>query len=346
MTPLTIEKVRELVRSRGPCITIFLPAFRPGAQTLHSTVTLIRNFLQEAGRKVDTPVLEPLRAMAANPKTDEGCHWARVIFRSPDVFETFLLREPAASQSHIGDRFHIVPLLRELELPVEFYVLKISRKDATLFRAQFSVQPLSLPATVPATVADFQELARRDHDLENRSSVGPSAVVGAGRRVRFGTASDEEKQVAYVADYYRAVDRALKELKGPLILEGVEEDTSLYHEVAAHAKLMDGSIRDGAPEQEKIEQGYAILRAAAAERSAKFLAEASERLAPARFTTQKEAIATGAAEGRVGRLFLSPGVDEETMNAAAVETIAHGGEAFCVPSAKITNGAMAAALRY
>ena len=351
MIPLEIEKIRELVRSPGPCVTIFLPAYHPGEQTLHSTARLLRNLVQDAAHQLETShlarrdadaLLQPLRAMADDPRTDEGCHWPRALLRSPTVLETIFLRQPAVAKSLTGERFDILPLLGELNLPKEFYLLKISRKHAALFRAQFSLEALPLPANLPENADDFLNIQKPDHDRENRSSSGP----GANRRIRFGSGEERETEPDYVA-YYRALDGAMHESarKAPIILCGVDEEIALFRDVSSEANLLVGAMGDGEPGQETMERGYALLRAAALERVAKSLNEAKERSAPSRFTVNPEIIADAAAEGRVARLFVRSGVADHALNIAAVETIRHGGEAFMAPAEKMESS-MAAVLRY
>ncbi len=332
-------------------MTIFLPAYRPGEQTLHSTARLLRNFVQDAARQLETShlakrdadaLLQPLRAMADDPRTDEGCHWPRALLRSSAAFETVFLRQPVAAKSLTGERFHVLALLGELNLPAEYYLLKISRKHAALFRAQFSLEALPLPANLPDNADDFLNIQKPDHDRENRSSAGPSA----NRRIRFGTGAERETEPDYAA-YYRALDSALHELtrKAPIILAGVDQETALFRELSSEASLLAGAIGDGEPGQETIERGYALLRAAALERVTKSLNEAKERSAPSRFSVNPEIILDAAAEGRVARLFVRSGVEEHALNVAAAETIRHGGEALLAPAEKMESS-MAAALRY
>ena len=346
MTPLQIENLRDFLRAPGPCVTIFLPAYRPGEQTLHSTATLLRNFTQEAARRLETSregrFLEPLRAMASDPRTDEGCHWARALLLAPGIFETIFLREGALPKLYTGDRFHVLPLLDELSLPPEFYILKISRKHAGFFRVQFSIEALPIPGNLPDNVNGFLNLDKPDHDRENRSSAGPAA----SRRIRFGTGSERGTESESGA-YYRAVDRAMAEVnpKRPLFLAGVEEETALYRSVASSANPLAGTIRDSAPDQETIDEAYATLRKAALDRAMKSLEDARDRLAPARFSTELGTITSAAREGRVLRLFVRSGVDEERINATLLETLIHGGEAVSVPAEKIETP-LAAALRY
>jgi len=350
MKTLSIDTIRELIRLSGPCITIFLPSYRPGGQTLRHPSTLLRTFIQQAERELPglnldlkqiNDLLKPLHAMVADTATDHGSHWPRAILLSPGTFETFYLREAVVPRCVTGTSFYLPPLLSELSLPDVFYALKISLKQAALFRAQFSLEPLAIPGKVSGELAGFLELNEPDHALEIRSTVGHFA----GPRVRFSTATDRETFQSHLADYYRAIDHALRELSPkPVILVGVAEDTSLYRQVTSDPNLADGTIEEHAPDQEILERGYAILRAEAAERAAQLMAE-KERMGPSRFTVDQQIVVERAEQGRIESLFLRVGADDETSNLAAVETIRHGGKIFALPAATMNTPA-AAELRY
>ncbi len=346
VTPLEIGKLREIARCSGPCVTIFLPAYRPGDQTLHSAARLLRNFVQEASRALGVPpdgdLLQPLSAMARDAGTDQGCHWPRALFRCPQCFETVFLREAAPAKCFAGGRIHILPVLGELHLPPEFYLLRVSRKRAGFFRVRFSLEPLPMPGHLPDNVDAFLNLDKPDHDRENRSPAGPAA----NRRIRFGTGAPRETDPESAA-YYRALDRAIQELhpKAPLILAGVQEEVAVYREVSSHPELVAGAIGENSSDEEVVGRGYAMLREAAIERGVRELAEAFHRLAPARLLTEPKAASAAAAEGRVARLFVRAGAGDELINAAAVETIARSGDVQLLPRERMEHP-IVAALRY
>ena len=350
---MRVERVRELIRLPGPCITIFLPAYRPGEETVHRPSALLRTFVQEARRELTQvhsdsreagDLLEPLRAMAEDPATDEGRHWPRVVFRSPSGMESYDLREPLTPRCTAGARFQILPLLGELNLPAMFYVLKISHKGAALFRAQFTLERLAIPSGVAGGLADFLELDAPDRDLENRSSAGPTA----GDHVRFGTGNERETRQAHISDYYRALDRAMREVRpvAPLILAGVDEDTALYRDVTADPDLVEGTIRDNAPDREILKSGYEILRARLMDGAARLLVDTKNHTAPSRFTADVPAIVAAAEQGRVARLFLRAGIEDETANLAATETIRRDGQTLVLPPERMAEAAILAELRY
>jgi len=377
---LELEKIHDLIRSSGPCITLLVPPYRPGEQSkpiagmVRTNLQVARHQLEErniAGNITDL-LLEPLEELARDPDFLAGSHWSRVIFRSRDVLRQFTLTDAVKPGLFVGGYFEVRPILAELDLPAEFYVLKISKKSVDLHRsAALNEEPLKLPAGVPQTLEEALEFERPDHDLENRSVAGAS--TGSMPGVRFGTGSGRETQSAYLADFYKAVDRGVRELLGlrnaPLVLAGVDEDTALYRAHNRYANLLARSVSGNQAgsllENGTLQKAYEIVRADRAERAVNALLDAKERVAPARFTTGLSGILRAAVEGRVARLYIDQAArmfglfegarrsgrwnwgEEDLLNIAAVETLLEGGSAYSLPTGRIPDGApIAAILRY
>ena len=372
------ERVQDLLRSNGPRITILLPPYRPG-EPGKSMAGQLKTYLQDlphelAARRIPEPaaldLLKPLQEQTEEEEFSRGSRFGRAIFRSRDVFRQFELFGPVQAQCVVGRYFQIRPILSDLHDPREFYLLKLSKKGVELNRcANLRTEIVQLPRGVPQTLEEALAFKPPDHDLENRSAAGAS--TGAMRGIRFGTGSGRETQHAYLADFYKIVDRGIFELlhdgNAPLILCGVDEDTAAYRMIHTYPNLLSQSI-SGSPgglraEQELLQQAYSIVRADHVERTAASLVEWRERLAPARFTTDLEAILGAAAEGRVEKLYISDSAqrvgvganasdarwneEEDLFNMAAVETILHGGVAFGLPANRMPHGAaVAALLRY
>ncbi len=376
---LQLEKIHELVRSPGPCVTLLLPPYRPGEQAKPISA-LIKSNIQEVARQlaernipetVTRELTDPLEQLAGDPDLSGGFHWGRAIFRSPDMLCQFALTEFVKPAVHVGGCFDIRPILPELHLPAEFYLLKLSKKGVQIFRCSgLHAEALRLPAGVPETLDEALAFKQPDHDLENRASAGSS--VGAMPGVRFGTGSGRETQQTYLADFYKAVDRGVRELLGPvsdapLVLAGVDEDTVLYRIINRYPNLLARRIH-GTPAAAPLEilrEAYGIVRADCVERAARALMDSKERVAPTRFVTGLSAILRAAVEGRVARLYIDQAArmfgvfesirrgdrwnsgEEDLLNIAAVETILQGGLAFALPTGRIPDGAPAAAiLRY
>ena len=380
VTPLRLDNVHELVSSAGPCVTLLLPAYRPGEQA-RSMAAIIKTGLQEAGRQlrvrhipesVIVDLLAPLEQLTQEEEFLAGTHCGVAIFRSPQVLRQFELIGPVNQSLTVGACFQIRPLLGELHLPPEFYVLKLSKKRIALLRcAHLRAVRVVLPNSIPETLDDFLELKAPDHDLMNRSPSGPS--TGQMRGVSFGTGSGRETQHTHLADFYKAVDRGVNEFlrmhRAPLVLAGVEEDAATYRNINTYAQLLDewvpGSPNEAIPEEKLVKQASAIVQADCTNRAAAELADSKERVSPARFSTNVANILSAAVEGRIHRLYLDANArrtgvfegvrrggrwnwgEEDLLNTAAVETILQRGLVFALPSSKMPDGVAAAAiLRY
>lgn len=376
LEPLRLEYVPGLLRSPGPCLTLRMPPYRPGAQS-ESTAVLLSTYIQNAeqglrDRKIPdfviTALLDPLRELGKDSELSGGSHWGRVIFRSPEVFRQFGLIEPAGSALTIGDCFELRPILAQLHLPPIFYFLKLSKERVGLLRcSDLRVEAVELPRGVPTTLEELLSSEPPDHNLENRSSAGSS--VGAMRGVLFGTGSGRETQHAHLRDFYKAVDWGLHKLlpdgKAPVALVGVDEHASMYHAVSSYPNLLGQSIH-GTPESfqevDLVRRGVAIIRAAGMARAARELVEGRERLTPSRFSLDMDTILPAAIEGRVDRLYIGEsasregvvesaiegkyqiGGNEDLLNRGVIETIRRGGQAFAVSDDAIPDGAAAAAI--
>jgi hypothetical protein len=377
-----LENIQELVKASGPCVTVLLPSYRPGAQA-KSMAAILKTNLQEAARQLAlrkiseaaiTDLLDPLAQLTQEEEFLAGSRWGRAIFRSGGILRQLTLIGPVNQALTIGACFNLRPILAELHLPAEFYLLELSKRRVDLFRCNhLQAERVELPSGIPETLDEALAFKPPDHDLENRSSAGAS--VGAMRGVRFGTGSGRETQHAYLSDFYKAVDRGVRERlnssNAPLVLAGVHEDTAIYQMINTYPILLSRSI-SGSPsgstpakENEVVEQAYWIVRSDSAEKAATRLAELKERVSPARFSIHLEAILHPAAEGRVDSIYIDESAqrvgpfadarhgggsswgEEDLLNRAAVETIVHSGLAFALPNSGMPDGAaVAAVFRY
>lgn len=379
---LSLENVQEMVRQPGPCLSLFLPSYRPGGQA-KSMAALIKTHLQEAARRLAlmkipeatvTDLLEPLENLTQEEQLLAGSHWGRAIYRSPSVFRQFEFVGPVNAALTIGGCFHLRPILAELYLPAQFYLLKLSKKGVELLRcARLKAEPVELPKGVQETLVAALALEPPDHDLENRYAVGGS--TGSMRGVRFGTGSGRETQHTYLADYYKMVDRGIRELLNgsgaPLVLAGVDEDTAIYRMANTYPNLLAAGVSGSfsgsmsIKENDLLQQAYWIVRSDSTEKAAARLSESRERLSPARFSVHLDAILHSAVEGRVDRIYIDESAqrvgvfndakradrsnwgEEELLNLAAVETILHAGQAFTLPNGRMPDeAAVAAVFRY
>jgi Bacterial archaeo-eukaryotic release factor family 3 len=374
------DGIVKLAAAQGPCITILLPPYRPGEQN-KPMAALLRTYCQEAERQLAArkiveseavDLLKPLMRLTEDPQFAGGSHSGCVIFRSAEIFANLDGIAPVQPGLTVGACFYLRPVLADLHVPAEFYLLRLSQKDVELLRCVGArAEPVQLPKGVPRTLDEALAFRPPDHDLENYSTAGNSA--GSMRGVQFGTGLGREKAHGHVADFFKAVDRGVHELlrggRAPLVLAGVDEDAIIYRSVSEYAHLLKESIQGSAntplSEDEVVRRAYTIVRADSTERASAGLMEFKERMAPPRFSTEQDAILRWAVEGRVGWLYINQdaqvfGVfdgirragrvnwgEEDLLNAAAVETMRQRGLVFTLPDSKMPdNAAVAAVLRH
>lgn len=380
-TLLSQDVIPELIHAEGPCLTLLLPPHRPGEPSETSAVLLKVEIQQAAKDLSNRGIAEPLIATLLVPFHElsqetsslTGSGLDRAIFRSQGVFRQVALPVTAspARPCTVGECFWIRPILPSLALPEHTYVLEITKKAVTLLACSLTrVLLIELPKGTPKMLDEALGFKAPDHDLINRSASGPS--TGAMHGVQFGTGSEREAQHAHLHDFYRLVDRGVIELlhssQPPLILAGVEEDVAIYRSLSNCPNLLEQGIH-GSPGAELtpervLRKVHDITLFDFQRRTALEMSESNERLAPARFSTELEAILQAAAEGRVSDLYLDEygqrmgnfagkrfgghanWHDEDLLNVAAVETLRRGGAVYSLPSHLMDGAVAAAAFRY
>ncbi len=197
----------------------------------------------------------------------------------------------------------------------------------------------------------------------------PALPLARCAGVQFGTGSGRETQHAHLRDFYRAVDRGVCELlhsiQAPLVLAGVDEDVAIYRSISAYPNLLEQGIH-GSPgafvsPAQILQHAHDIALFSFQKRVANEMAEAKERLAPGRFSTDLDGILRAAVEGRVSDLYLDESGrrmgtfaakvfgghtnwhDEDLLNVAALGTLLRGGAVYSLPTHCMPAGAVAAA---
>lgn len=369
-----LATIREVLDSPGPCMTVFLPPYRPG-ESAGSSAAILQAYLQDAKKQLNergvskpvvTNLLRPVEQAAENPSFEAGSHSSRAIFRSSQAFEQFHLTHPVDALWNVGGTFLIRPLASELARPSAFYILALSKEGVALHHcAGLHLEATHLPPGIPETLAEALALEPPDHDLESRSAAGSS--TGAMRRVRFGTGSERERRHSHLSDYYKLVDRGIQQIVReqdlPLILAGPEEDVSIYRGAGSYRGLAKGAIL-GSPDVERekteiLQRAYAILRTDQLEQQQAALMAAKEKVSSSRFSTDLDGILEAAFEGRVGQLYLNEQAQrveefargnyqtwgkEDLLNLAAVQTILHHGKVCSLPGERMPDKSAAIAI--
>lgn len=370
------EELKGLLSSNGPCISLYFPVSRenlnPGEDERRWKQVMRRlepELLRLGNNTRD--LVEPLRSWDAVSEDRNGKGKTLVVFRSPDRFYRMWLRAELGERIKIAPHFFIRPLLPLMNDPV-FCILALSLNDIRLLRCTLDSAE-QIPLTGALTSFErYMNSAKPDHQLENRTSAGPSS--GSSKGVTGGTGTEAEDRAQYVAHYFRQIDRALnatlRDTCEPVVLVGVEYELSLYRSISTYPRLAGEGVH-GAPNGLKGGEMHARAIEALRQHRAAILdqvvTEYNHLVGGGRATNRLKEIVTAAHDGRVVKLIVSdsleqPGAMDETtyqvtgnnnggeydlLNKAAVETILHAGQVFVAPNKKMPNGSpLAAIFRY
>ena len=340
----------HLARRRGECATVLLPASHPGADEGDRRLVLEGLF-----HSLTAPDANELRArieaeLVAHRLSGGGAGVAVVA----GVGFLDLYQSPVRT-AHMeqGPYPWVLPLLLEATAPQDFLVLGLSQKLLRLVHyLQGEATAVELPAETPTSLETFRHREDRgDQNMENRASAG--STPGTMGALRFGTLSEREDAHLHLEHFFARVDASVSPVLGkrPLLLIGLEEEVAAFRRVAkhchlfveqiSHAGMRDLPLRDIA--HLAHECALSRQRAAGLEALGKIREKADRRLA----LEGNEEVLEAARAGRV-HLLCVPELAGESQgeraewNAAALETLSHGGEVLVVANTPI----LAALLRY
>jgi hypothetical protein len=364
------KDLKPLCASPSPCITITLPAFHQGAQTLPYTTQLkqaLRAVQQELFKQTfldeAESLINPLRELIAAPEMNQSGR-DTVIFRSPSFLLRFDLPGRVPFRSVVGRHFHVAPFLHQLSAAREFYILELNQKHIRLLHClDGACADVPLPSSLPENVEQDGAFDAPDHKLRNRSSAGTS--TGAMTAVSFGTGSEREKSSQRLHHFFKSVDEGLATvLRGqPLLLSGASHEVAIYRRAATYAGLLETGIEKDlhslAPDELAL-VAHESLRRQSRREAERQLRQLRELAGSGRIATGVRPVLKAASEGRVAKLILAEDTEfaatrealesdssEDLLNAAAVLSIRNGGDVFTLPADSMgAEAPVAAILRY
>jgi hypothetical protein len=279
---------------------------------------------------------------------------ALILFRSPDLLRYFLIDRRVPEVESVEDRFQVRPLLSALVREQRFHLLCLSRRHIRLLHCtQHRAEEASLRGIVPQDMQVWLNTRQPDHVLDNRAAAGPS--VGSMKGVTFGTSTDREREDEYLSHFFKEVDKGVNTLlrddKARLLLAGVESEVAIYRWVSTYPRLFDKAVI-GSPEglvnSELHKRAMDVVMQSYSEPLEEALMDFEKYRDTNRVSSDAHAVIQAAWEGRVAELFFLESAElrgawneetheiqtgdprEDLLNAAALETVRHGGRAFAL----------------
>lgn len=381
MNPEFREELKELVQKQGgPCVSIFMPTHRVGAEVQQNPIRL-KNLLRESEQQLvalGTRQADARELLStAQGLLADGYFWRQqadglAVFIAPDVFRTYSLPIHFDELSVVTDRFHLKPLLRVLAEDDRFFVLALSQKELRVFECtRFGVSLVELES-VPKSIDEA--LKYDDPQRQLQFHTGTQGRGGGKRAAMFhgqGVGVDDNKSNIwrYCLMINDGLHKLLRDEHAPLVLAGVDYLLPIYREANGYPHLLETCIT-GNPDvlsaDELHSKAWEIVlphfKQEQEEAMAKYLRLAGTGLA----SGDLREIVPAAYFGRVESVFLPVGKpiwgsfdpqkseidlhaeaqpgDQDLLDLVAIQTFTNGGAVYVVEPGQIANKQLAAAV--
>lgn len=373
---------RLMDKYEGPCVSIFMPTHRGGAESQQDQIRF-KNLFREAEegllqRGLRSPHVNDLLKPAQKLLKDASFWQHQIdglaVFLCQNVFQYFRFPHRFEELVVVTDRFHLKPLLTLLIRDERFYILALSQNQVRLLQgSRFSISEVKLEG-VPESLADVLKFDGPEKQLQLHTGTPGSNVARGAIFHGHGTGTDDTKDS--IMQYFRQIDKGLrqivKEEQVPLVLAGVAYLFPIYREANTHPYLVDEGVTgnpEGLSAKDLHERAWSIIEPLfqKAEREA---VEKYKRFADTEKTScDVRKIVPDSYHGRVDLLFVAVGVqhwgsfdadndmvhlhkqeqpgDADLLDFAAIQTFLHGGSVYAVKPQQIPDEApLAAVFRY
>jgi hypothetical protein len=308
-----------LAEHPSPCISLFMPAHRGGAQ---EDPIRWRKHLAEAGEhlaKAGWRAAEVKELLAPGRRLlEDAAFWKNqndglAAFMAPQFLRLFRLPLVLQDGVVVADRFSVIPLLPFLSGNGRFFVLALSQSAVRLLQGtRDSVSEVDLQC-VPQNLAE----ALLTHEpMEPFSFFGRRAREGAGSRAGIfhghGVGIDDAKEE--LLHYFQKIDRALhpllREEQAPLVLAAVDYLQPIYRQASTYAQLLEQGV-EGNPDRlsnwELHERAWPLVKPHFAEAQQRAAAQYRQLAGTGHASGDLEMVVAAAYKGRVETLFVALG---------------------------------------
>lgn len=379
------EQIKKLATwDEGYCVSMFIPTVKHGNGTEQNHIRF-KNVLREADKRLTERHMRPSdRTRFLSPAQEylnEDEMWEHqsdglAVFLAQGVFETW--RVPLALEELVvdGKRFHIKPLLPLLSGDGRYYVLAVSLGRADLYVAtrhtigKASVE--NMPKGIEETLA-FDLKAKQPQTHPRGRAPGKERAAGFhGHDVAHENARKEARR--YCRDIDHAIREKIADDTAPLVIVAEDYLAAICRDALSYSHVVPESV-DRNPHAAETDDATIHARTwdivSTLFKTKREEAVRKYQTLGAEGTTSNKLsdIVKSAFDARVEILFVPleehqwgtydresdtlevhkdehPG-DEDLIDLAASQTLAHGGSVFTGTKHEIPNGALAAAvLRY
>jgi len=375
MDLLTRDELKTLLLDLpGPCVSLFMPAHRGGAE---QDPIRFRKLLTEAEKRLTAggqrspearELLQPARELLDEPLFWHNQSDGLALFLAPGFLRYYRLALAFEEQLLVEKRFVVRPLLPLVTGDGRFFVLALSQKGIRLLQGtRFQIRELDV-AGVPASLAEV--LGPADRDEMRTFHAHPTGGRGNWGAIFHGVGFVDHK--TDLLRYFQRIDRGLHELlhkeRVPLVVATVEYLLPLYRQANTYPHLLEQGI-EGNPDRlsnqelhtkawSLVEPGYRKTLEGAAGLYRRLVGTGKtscelREVVPAACEGRIETLFVPAQAPKWGRYDPASGViehaqpelgDEDLHNLAAVHVLRHGGAVYAVTPDELPGGTGLAAI--
>ena len=378
MDLLTREDLKTLLAPRqSPCISIFMPTHRGGAE---ADPILWRKQLAKAEEQLLAAGLRTSEAQelleSGRRLLEDSSFWSHqcdglAFFLAPQFVRVYRLPMTFEELVVVADRFHVKPLLPLLSGSGRFYVLALSQNGVRLLQGtRHSVSAVDLKG-LPRNLAEALHVRDRDEAIEFHGlRPGSNATWGS---VFHGLGGDFEEHKPDLLRYFQLIDRnlhpLLREERAPLVVAAVEYLLPIYRTANTYPHLLEKGLEgnpDRLSEKELHDRAWVLVQPHFEEAQQKAGAQYRQLAGTGRTASNLKEIVSAASRGQIETLFVArdqqcwgkfdpstgqvdehareePG-DEDLLNVAALHTLRHGGTVYAVEPGQVPEGDLIAAV--
>jgi hypothetical protein len=385
MSFLSIEELKELVEQpQGLCVSIYMPTVQLGSETQQNSVRF-KNLIRQAEAELEKYELHsPDSGGMLQPAIDldKDEFWQHqnaglALFVSEGFFRFYRVPIEMTELVIVSDRFHLKPLIPLLSGDDRFYILTLGQRDIRLLEANRygitrEVEIEGLPKDMDEAL-QYDETAK-DQQRRQEGGAGRAGLQGGGSY--HGQGADRENVKEDLLQYFHLVDKALhdffRDRRAPLVLAGVSYLLPIYQEANTYNFIVEEGIQHNTKEktvEELHAEAWAIVEPQFTAEQRKAIDYYHESMGNGKGSNDLNEVIQGAFYGRVEQLFVPVGVqkwghfdpdsmeleihsdaqpgDEDLLNAAAIQTIFHGGTVYAVEPEEVPDDTpVAAVFRY
>jgi len=378
----TNELRRLMGEQAEPCVSVYLSTHVSGADGQQDPVRL-KNLLHQvedqlAAAWMRAPeardLLEPARDLAKQTQFWHDRSHGLAMFLAPGTFAAYRLPLSFDELAIVNRRFHLKPLLPMLSSNRRFAILALSQNQVRVWRAStYAIEELVVP-NLPANMAEALHYSGADRGSQVHSAT--NVRLGKEAAVFHGQGGQPETRKEDLAQYFRLVDAAvfpvLREHADPVLLAGVGYLLPIYRQVTRLANLSSQELLgncDYLTAYQLHQRALPLMEPEFRRQQEEAAAKYRQLAGSPKVSDSIRTIVPAAHDGKIETLFVdlharqwglySPATsrvvlhdhpyrgDEDLLNLAAIETLAHRGAVYTIDRQEAPSGTHAAAvLRY